>query len=363
MKRSKFVILSLASVMLAGCGGAEKLEDELNLLAGCEEPYMNAVADAFAAKYNVKVNRIRKSSGEIETQIKNEKGTPSADVLFGGTTDPYNALKAEGLLEKYVSKNDAKISDAHFKDADHYWYGIYKGILGFMWNKDKLQELGLTAPKTWDDLIKPEYSKYITWSHPSTAGTAKLVVNTIVQKKAEGKKTTYKNEDGETVQCYDDTAAMEWFKKLDANTAKYTKSGSGASKEVGVGTTIIGIGFLHDVIYQIVDKKYTNIGMCAPEDGTSYEVGATAICKGAKHPNLAKKFIDFATSAECVELGQKNGSYQFLVVDGAHQPQAAIDAGISNVNVMDYDFEDAKTNISHYVEDFNAAVKAEIPTA
>ena len=42
MKRSKFVILSLASVMLAGCGGAEKLEDELNLLAGCEEPYMNA---------------------------------------------------------------------------------------------------------------------------------------------------------------------------------------------------------------------------------------------------------------------------------------------------------------------------------
>ena len=83
-----------------------------------------------------------------------------------------------------------------------------------MWNKEKLQELGLTAPKTWDDLIKPEYSKYITWSHPSTAGTAKLVVNTIVQKKAEGKKTTYKNEDGETVQCYDDTAAMEWFKKL-----------------------------------------------------------------------------------------------------------------------------------------------------
>ena len=100
MKRSKFVILSLASVMLAGCGGAEKLEDELYLLAGCEEPYMNAVADAFAAKYNVKVKRIRKSSGEIEAQIKNEKGTPSADVLFGGTTDPYNALKAESLLEK-----------------------------------------------------------------------------------------------------------------------------------------------------------------------------------------------------------------------------------------------------------------------
>ena len=335
-------------------------EKELNLLAGCEEPYMNAVADAFAKKYNVKVNRVRKSSGEIENQVKNEKGNPSADVIFGGTTDPYNALKNEGLLMKYRSANDDKISDPHFKDANNYWYGIYKGILGFMWNKDKLAELKLEAPKTWDDLLKPAYSKYITWSHPTTAGTAKLVVNTMVQKKAAGKKTTYTNADGETVECYDDSKAMEYFKELDKNTAKYTKSGSGASKEVGIGTTVIGIGFLHDVIYQIVDKKYTNIGMCAPSDGTSYEVGATAILKGAKHPTLAKKFIDFATSAECVELGAKNGSYQFLVVDGARQPQAAIDAGIDKVNVMDYDFDDAKKNTGHYVEDFTHAVKAEV---
>ncbi len=367
MKSKLSFALSCAAMFslfgMTACGGdsgsASELEGELNLIAGCEEPYMNAVAKAFGDKYGVKVNPIRKSSGEIETQIKNEKGNPSADVIFGGTTDPYNALKAAGLLEKYKSANDDKI-DANFKDANNYWYGIYKGILGFMWNKDKLAELNLTAPSTWDDLLKPEYSNYITWSHPTTAGTAKLVVNTIVQKKAAGKKTTYTSSDNETIECYDDTAAMEYFKALDKNTAKYTKSGSGASKEVGIGTTVIGIGFLHDVIYQIVDKKYTNIGMCAPSDGTSYEVGATAILKGAKHPNLAKKFIDFATSAECVELAAQNGSYQFLVVNGAKQPQAAIDAGIDQVKVMDYDFDDAKKNTAHYVEDFTKAVKAEV---
>lgn len=353
-------LFSLFGMTACNGGNSNELEGELNLIAGCEEPYMNAVAKAFGEKYGVKVNSIRKSSGEIETQIKNEKGNPSADVIFGGTTDPYNALKAAGLLEKYKSVNDDKI-ESNFKDSSNYWYGIYKGILGFMWNKDKLTELKLEAPSTWDDLLKPEYSKYITWSHPNTAGTAKLVINTIVQKKAAGKKTSYTNSDNETIECYDDTAAMEYFKALDQNTAKYTKSGSGASKEVGIGTTVIGIGFLHDVIYQIVDKQYTNIGMCAPSDGTSYEVGATAILKGAKHPNLAKKFIDFATSAECVELAAKNGSYQFLVVDDAKQPQAAIDAGIDKVKVMDYDFDDAKKNTAHYVEDFNNAVKAPTP--
>lgn len=337
-------------------------EKELNLLAGCEEPYRNAVADAFAKKYNVKVNRIRKSSGEIQSQIENENGNPSCDVIFGGTTDPYNALKNEGLLEKYKSANDDQIEGAHFKDADHYWYGIYKGILGFRWNKDKIKELGLKAPSTWDDLIKPEYSKYVTWSHPETAGTAKLVINTIVQKKAAGKKVTYTNDDGEKVQAYDDTAARNYFKELDKNTINYTKSGSGASKMVGTGECVIGVGFLHDVIYQMVDKKYTTIGRCAPSDGTSFEVGATAIAKGAKNRNLAKKFIDFATSPECVELGAKNGSYQFLVLKNAKQPQAAIDAGRDKVVTMDYDFEDAKVNTGHYIADWKKAVNVAAPT-
>lgn len=105
MKRKLVSMLSLMFVVgRVGCNktptpdtGKESTETveekELNLLAGCEEPYRNAVADAFAKKYNVKVNRIRKSSGEIQSQLENENGNPSCDVIFGGTTDPYNDLK------------------------------------------------------------------------------------------------------------------------------------------------------------------------------------------------------------------------------------------------------------------------------
>ena len=108
-------------------------------------------------------------------------------------------------------------------------------------------------------------------------------------------------------------------------------------------------------------RSYKTIGRCAPKDGTSFEVGATAIAKGAKNRDLAKKFIDFATSKECVELGATHGSYQFLVLKDAKQPQAAIDAGIDKVTVMNYDFEDAKVNTGHYVSDWKRAVNVAAP--
>ena len=128
---------------------------------------------------------------------------------------------------------------------------------------------------------------------------------------------------------------------------------------MGIGECIIGIGFLHDGITQILDNGYDNIELVIPSSGTSCEIGATAIFKGAKHPNAAKLWVEFALSPDCVDMAQDNGSYQFLVIDNGKQPQAAIDFGLDPNNVMDYDFDDATKNISTYIEEvMNALASA-----
>ena len=57
-----------------------------------------------------------------------------------------------------------------------------------------------------------------------------------------------------------------------------------------------------------------------------------------------------------MELAAQNGSYQFLVIDNAEQPEQAAEFGLDPENVMDYDFEDAKNNIETYVADVMTAL-------
>ena len=150
--------------------------------------------------------------------------------------------------------------------------------------------------------------------------------------------------------------AMKYFVELDKNIAQYTKSGSGPSKNVGTGECVIGIGFLHDGITQIIDNGYDNVQLVIPSSGTSFEIGATAIFKGAKHPNAAKLWIEYALSPDCVNIAKDNGSYQFLVIDNAEQPSQAAEFGLDPDNVMEYDFEDATANIKTYVEEVMTAL-------
>ncbi|MBQ8110115.1 MAG: ABC transporter substrate-binding protein [Clostridia bacterium] len=341
----KLLAIVLAALMLLACCSAFAEEIDADLIAAaqeegelvvygsCEEDYLAAATRHFEELYGIKTQYQRLSTGEVPTKIEEENGNPSADVWFGGTNNPYDEAAAKGLLDnEYVPANAVHLTKDIYKNPDGYWYGIYTGILGFMANKDELDRLGLEAPQTWDDLLKEEYKGLIWLSNYNTAGTAKLVVNTMLQMKG--------HDEG-----------IQYLVDLDKNIQVYTKSGSGPSKNVGTGECVIGIGFLHDGVTQIVDNGYENIQLIIPADGTTCEIGPVAIFKGAKHPNAARLFMEYALSPECVELADDNGSYQFLVIDNATQPQAAIDFGLDPSLVWDgYDFAAAATDTAANVE-------------
>ncbi len=196
---------------------AAQAEGELVVYGSCEEDYLAAACNNFEKMYGIKTSYQRLSTGEVPAKIEEENGKPSADVWFGGTNNPYDTAAAKGLLDNsYVPVNASHLTKDIYKDPNGYWYGIYTGLLGFMVNSDELTRLGLEAPKTWDDLLKPEYQGLIWLSNYNTAGTPKLVANLMIQLKG--------HDEG-----------IQYLKDLDKNVQIYTKSGSGPSKNVGTG--------------------------------------------------------------------------------------------------------------------------------
>ena len=351
----KLFALLLALVMVFGLGvtayaedntaamdeliAAAKEEGSLVVYGSCEEEYLAAACQNFQKLYGIKTDYQRLSTGEVPAKIEEENGKPSADVWFGGTNNPYDDAAAKGLLEQYDAMNAVHLMKDMYKNPDGYWYGIYTGLLGFMVNRDELDRKGLEVPQTWDDLLKPEYKGLIWLSNYKTAGTPKLVANLMIQLKG--------HDEG-----------IQYLVDLDKNIEVHTKSGSGPSKNVGTGECVIGIGFLHDGITQIVDNGYENVQLVVPQDGTTCEIGPVAIFKGAAHPNAAKLFVEYALSPDCVELAAENGSYQFLVIDNAKQPDVVVEFGLDPSLVWDgYDFGLAVQDTAQNVEDVMAAIE------
>ena len=319
---------------------AAKAEGELVVYGSCEDPYIAAACDTFQAKYGITTSWQRLTGGEVQAKAQEEAGNPSADVWFGGTSDPQAVCASQGLLEKYDAHNAVNLIADKYKDADGYWYGIYTGVMGFFYDMEALEEMGLEPPQDWADLIKPEYNEAVIWfSNPNTASTAKLFLNT-------------------TVQMWGEEEAEKYWVEFDKNIDQYTKSGGGPSKNVGPGECNIGIGFLHDAIYQIANNGYDNIGMSVPASGTSAEVGAVSIFAGAKHPNAAKLFIEFCLTPECVERAAETGSFQFLVLKNAKQPEVIEKFGLTLDACIDYDFADAKEHTTERVERFFEVIGA-----
>jgi iron(III) transport system substrate-binding protein len=226
--------------------------------------------------------------------------------LRGGPDPDYKFAKI-GVLQEWAVR---PVGAVQGPDS-----GIYSSRSALAFNTDLVKSNNVPEPKCWADLLKAELKDEVQVADPNSSGTAYTLLATIVQLMGEQK-------------------GFDYLKSLHKNVNQYTKSGAAPAKAMSIGETTVGITFMHDIVTMVVDKA--PIKVVAPCEGTGYEIGSMSIIKGAKNLDSAKKFYDWALSAEAQKLGAEAKSYQVPSNKSTPVPPQA--PKLSDIKLINFDF-------------------------
>ncbi len=276
----KKLFFAVAFVLVFAC--VASAAESVNAYTTMEEPLAKALFDAFEEETGIKVEWVRLSGGEAIARLEAERANPQASIWVGGVGTQHIEAKLRGLSTPYRSRV-AKSIPSRYRDPENYWTGLYVGPIAFCMNTERAKELGLEMPKSWADMIKPEYAKKVRVAHPSTSGTAYNMITTVIR-------INDGNED----------AAFAYFKQLANSVEQFTRSGSAPGKSCALGAIPIAIGYLHDQIK--LQREGAKIQIVIPEDGTGFETASMSILKGGPQPVNAKKLYDWVLGQKAMDI-------------------------------------------------------------
>ena len=262
------LVVTLLFTFLADHGGKESI-----VICASSEQYRNdAMQEQLTEQfpeYNIIVMYM--STGKAAAKVYAEGTGTEIDMLVGLET---------GYLHK-ISDNLANISGQSRidyvdgvmpADNDNLWVTWERQAGAIIVNKDILAKWGLEAPKTYEDLLKPEYKGLIAMPDPKSSGTGYFF---------------YKN----WVNLWGDEGALEYVDKLYGNLKQFTESGSGPIKLLRQGEVAIGLALTFQAVSEINDGQPFEI--IYPPEGSPYSLTGTAILNGHQKKEGVKEVYDY----------------------------------------------------------------------
>ena len=232
---------------------------------------------AIKEKTGVSVPADNKNSGQSLAQLVAEKAAPVADVTYLGVTFGIQARK-EGVVTPYKPAAWNEIPDG-LKDPEGNWFTIHSGTLGLMVNVDALK--GKPVPKSWKDLLKPDYKGLIGYLDPPSAFVG-FVGAVAINQALGGSLDNF-------------TPALNYFKDLRKNDPIVPKQTSYARVLSGEIPILLDYDFN---AYRAKYKDKANIAFVIPEEGTVVVPYVMSLVNKGPNPANGKKVLDFVLSNE-----------------------------------------------------------------
>jgi len=268
-----------ASLLSLGLAAAASASAQTAICYNCPTEWADwgTQLKAIKDKTGVTIPPDNKNSGQSLAQMVAEKANPVADITYLGISFAVQAQK-DGVLGTYKPAHWDDIP-ADLKDPDGHWFTTHSGTMGLMVNVDALD--GKPVPRSWKDLLKPEYKGLIGYLDPSSAfvGYVGAVAANVAL--------------GGTLDNF--KPGIDYFKALQANEPIVPKQTSYARLLSGE------IGILLDYDFNAYRAKYkdkANVDFVIPAEGTVAVPYVMSLVANAPHADNARKALDFVMSDE-----------------------------------------------------------------
>ncbi|MFG0319553.1 MAG: extracellular solute-binding protein [Planctomycetota bacterium JB042] len=222
----------------------------------------------------------------IEEQYRHSPDGIGVDVLFGGGTDPYEELKADGRMERYDPPHEVldgvalDLGGFPIVDPDHTWFGTALTGFGLMVNRavlERVPKLEGIEVETWEDLCDPRLDGWVGAADPRNSSSYHTFYEILLQ----------------SAPSFDEGLALA--RRIGANVSAYAKYSIQVPQLCAVGQVACAPSIDQYVAAQI-EKVGDAIVFTLPEGKTLVNADAAGILKGAPNGEAARAFIDFLLS-------------------------------------------------------------------
>ncbi len=209
----------------------------------------------------------RSGTGKVVAKVIAEKkaGEVHADVIYIASLFAFQELVDEGIIDKFPDIPELQYIPDQYKDPNGYYVCGRLLVMVIVYNPDLVQN----PPKSWEDLLKPEWKDKVVMANPMYSGSTQFTVAALVSK-----------------------FGWDYFEKLKENNVLIVKDVPDVARVVASGERPVGITL---TMYL---KAYPNLKFVIPEEGAIVIPSPMGIVKNAKHPEDAKVLLRFLLSKQ-----------------------------------------------------------------
>lgn len=266
----KFFLVSLlviATTLLVSCTN----RNVVTIYSSMEDFRNEDLSKQLKGKFpEIKVNIEYYSTGNHAAKLRNEGLKTKADLFLGlETAYVVSMLDNFEVLEDYDFSifSDEVITE---NEKRYIPWDRYSGSI--IINTKVLSDLGLEEPKSYEDLLKPQYKDLIMMPNPKTSGTGYQFLLQWVNNMGE-------------------INALKFVDKLSENILQFTTSGTGPINSLVRGDIAIGLGMTFQGVYEL--NQGVPLKLLFDESGAPFNTSSAGVIKGRLANDRVKTIYEY----------------------------------------------------------------------